>query len=282
METTDYILLTLTMSLALAMLLASTYRLVYVQTRFNIVCFASSTLLALRTIIAVVYYKIMWLNAPARYAILFFGLNTSEALLYYLYERRLAVFFQRGGAAFQWTMYTLIGIYELTTLGQMYVFGSRASNTASGGYTVSGVETSYIKMAVYIEDAVIGVVILIGTLVSLGRIISENKRAGIYGSLEIYRAIVTSDALMFLFAITSFDPTGQSGALPQGNFGFQHLLDTLKNVLMTVNLILPSKIAASRSGSRTNGSSKGGSWSARTEHGIQMQVYDGSFSKSHV
>ncbi|KAI8804678.1 hypothetical protein BJ742DRAFT_441519 [Cladochytrium replicatum] len=294
MEPIDFILLCLTMSLAICLLGVSIFRIYYGRTRFNIVLVASSALLALRTIIAVVYYKIMFLNAPARYALLFFGLNTSEALLYYLYERRLAVFFKRGGVIFQCIMYFLIATYETTTLAQMILFGMNANNTITGGYTVSGAPTIGVKMAIYIEDAIIGIVILIGTFISLGRIIKENMSAGIESSLEIYKTIVTSDALMFLlvFAIalykaaTAVDPTGATGALPSGNFGFQHLLDTVKNILMTINLILPSKMAAARVSSRSAGSkttsSRNGASATKTEVRTKVKTEDNETDNKHV
>ncbi|KAI8800930.1 hypothetical protein BJ742DRAFT_874275 [Cladochytrium replicatum] len=239
------------MAISIAMLFGSAYRLSFLQSHFNLVLFISSLLLTLRTIIGVVYYKIMWLNAPARYTILYFGLNISRALLYYLYERRLAVFFRQKAAALKWTMYVMIAIYIVTTVVEMVVFGIGASNTNSGGYMVDGESLSGVKMAVYIEDTFLSVVVLIGTLVSLGRIIAENPD-GETTSLEIY---VASDAFMFFFAFaislyktgTAIDPTGQSGALPEGNLGFQHLLDTIKNLFMAVNLILPSQVTAARS-----------------------------------
>ncbi|KAJ1562570.1 hypothetical protein HK405_010571, partial [Cladochytrium tenue] len=147
-------------------------------------------------------------------------------------------------------MYVLILLYVGATFAEVIIFSLNSSNTASGGYTVSGNGPSAIKMAVYIGDMIIGIVIMIGTCISLGRIIVSHRAAGVGNSLDLYRNIVTSDALLFVFvfaielykAITSTDPTGATGGLPVGNTGFQHLLDVLKNVFMIINFLIPSVV----------------------------------------
>ncbi|KAI9363439.1 hypothetical protein DFJ73DRAFT_811202 [Zopfochytrium polystomum] len=215
-------------------------------------------LFGLCTTISISYFKVTWLNPKARYVMIYFTLNTATILLYYLYERRLALFFRTGGQYFRAAMYLFIGLYAATTVAMIAVFAAYAKNTASGGYTSDGPGAIQVKVTNYLLDMAVGVTILAGTFFALGRLLDNNKalqngsaKGSAGTSTSLYQIVIKSDCTKFAVvfaieiykAVTSTDPTGQTGALPTANNAFQHLIDAIKITIMVINLYLPSGLA---------------------------------------
>ncbi|KAI9316924.1 hypothetical protein DFJ73DRAFT_770039 [Zopfochytrium polystomum] len=90
---------TTALSIAGILFLLSAYRLAARHTFFDKVCFAACTLFLAKTIVAIIYFNVLWLVPGPRFFLLYFLLNWATALLYYLYEVRLAVFFSDEKAA---------------------------------------------------------------------------------------------------------------------------------------------------------------------------------------
>ncbi|KAJ1553079.1 hypothetical protein HK405_009018, partial [Cladochytrium tenue] len=255
------------------------YRLVTRNTFFDRTCFAACFIYVVKACVALIYYKVLWLNPGARYVLLYTLLNASTAILYYLYETRLSVFFssETNAKRFRLLIYVELFLYAVITIILDVSFFAGASNTASGGYTTSGPVEFPIKVANYTMDMVIGVTIFSATIFSLSKIIRENREelAGLSrGSL--YHIILMSDVTKFAFvlaievykAATSFDPTNSIGVLPVANNSFQHVIDVTKITILVLNLILPSGIAKIVSSAKTGSGGSGGGNTANGAGGL--------------
>ncbi|KAJ1556126.1 hypothetical protein HK405_006664 [Cladochytrium tenue] len=156
------------------------YRLVTRGAFFDRLCCLACLLFTVTQVASVVYAKVMWLAPGPRYILVYLPINLGFALIYYLYDVRLSVFFRssRAVALFSRSMAALLVLYCIDTLALVCVFYPNAMNTASGGYTVnSGPGTFPLKVLSYIIDMVIGSLILFGTVVALRRIITENDQS---------------------------------------------------------------------------------------------------------
>ncbi|KAJ1566800.1 hypothetical protein HK405_008351 [Cladochytrium tenue] len=156
------------------------YRLVTRGAFFDRLCCLACLLFTVTQVASVVYAKVMWLAPGPRYILVYLPINLGFALIYYLYDVRLSVFFRstRAVTLFSRSMAALLVLYCLETLALVCVFYPNAMNTASGGYTVnSGPGTFPLKVLSYIIDMVIGSLILFGTIVALRRIIAENDQS---------------------------------------------------------------------------------------------------------
>ncbi|KAI9363402.1 hypothetical protein DFJ73DRAFT_956489 [Zopfochytrium polystomum] len=283
MESLDVILYGLCVAIALALFLFSAFRLNQARTSLNAICASACTIFLAKTAISLSYFKVAWLNSKARYVLIYGTLNTTTILLYYLYERRLALFFRNGGQYFRAAMYLFIGLYAADTVALIAVFAAYAKNTASGGYTSDGPGAFQVKITNYLLDMAVGVTILAGTFFALGRLLENNKTlqsggraassAASTASTSLYQIVIKSDCTKFAVvfaieiykAVTSTDPTNQTGALPTANNAFQHLIDAIKITIMVINLYLPSGLAKIASKASSAGGSAGQPSSAGTK-----------------
>ncbi|KAJ1562964.1 hypothetical protein HK405_005200 [Cladochytrium tenue] len=237
------------------------------RSAFNLTCLASCVFLAVKVAVIVTYNWVLWLPAWTLFTAIFIPRGVSLILTYYLYELRLSVFFLTGVAAFRAVMRSLLAAYVAATVALVVAHGLTAFNTPQGRYTVAGTPAFATKVLVYLLDSVIGFVVFCGTVVSLGRLLAHARvvsagtgkagRSSDHGSplaqrATLYRVLLFSDAARFLFIqgidiylmVTSTDPSGRSGALPDGNVGFINVVDTARAAVLVLNLYLPSGIAA--------------------------------------
>ncbi|KAJ1562372.1 hypothetical protein HK405_012898 [Cladochytrium tenue] len=220
------------------------------RTLFNSACLAACLVFLAETAVILTYALVLFLNPPTRYVFAYIGVNGPFALLYLLYVRRLSTFFVHGAAAFRAALYALIAFNAATTITIAAVLAAASSNTSTGGYATSGPYHYPLKLCLYFSDISIGAAIFAGTLVSLGRIVAGRNSSRV-GAVSLYSVILYSDCVKFLFvlgieiykAYTCYDPSNQAGALPNGNLGFQHLVDLVKMCIMVINLYLPSGIS---------------------------------------
>ncbi|KAJ1559619.1 hypothetical protein HK405_009938, partial [Cladochytrium tenue] len=198
-----------------------------------------STSTTTKSAIILIYGVVSGLNAPVRYVTIYIGINGPFALLYAVYTRRLEAFFTSGARTFRVLMIVLIAMYLAVTTAAAILFPMHALNTESGGYTSVGAAEYELKVTMYTLDMAVGFAIFVGTLASLGRTIAAS---GGIGGVMVYKAILYSDCLRFLVVIaieayktaTSTDVTANTGVLPSGNLGFQHLIDTIKFTVMMI------------------------------------------------
>ncbi|KAJ1548179.1 hypothetical protein HK405_004053 [Cladochytrium tenue] len=215
---------------------------------FVVIAFLASLCYEVKVVIALVYGSVLWLNPQARYSVIYSMFNLSTIMLYFLYERRLSLLFQNNRIAsvvYSWTLRVLLLGYLAVTFCMCYFFSSYAANNATGGY-VSAPPTGYlIRVANYTFDVAIDVIILAGTFhAMLGLVTDQRCSSDRSRPVPLYKIVLGSDCTKFIgvAAIEAYklanttDPTGALGASPIGNTGFQHLIDTLKTILLVTNL----------------------------------------------
>ncbi|KAJ1564384.1 hypothetical protein HK405_015025, partial [Cladochytrium tenue] len=97
---------------------ATGYRLATRNTFFDRTCFAACFLYTIKAVVALLYYKVLWLNPGARYVVLYTLLNSSTAILYFLYETRLSVFFssETNAKLFRLLVYVELFAYAVITI----------------------------------------------------------------------------------------------------------------------------------------------------------------------
>ncbi|KAI9332734.1 hypothetical protein DFJ73DRAFT_855426 [Zopfochytrium polystomum] len=221
-----------------------------------------------KAIVALAYTLQLWLEPKLRYFSVYFMLLFPTLLLYFLYERRLALLFAHNkrvaAAVYGWTLRLLLVFYLFMTVVVTYYFTTYAVNTATGGYSSAPPNGWYLRVILYSVDMAIGAVILSGTFHALLGMIQDQKALGA-NATPLFQVILGSDCLKFVLIAaieayklaTTSDPNGNLGRLQQGNTGFQHVIDTLKLVLMTANLFAPTaiaKVAAAKSMSKKGSS----------------------------
>ncbi|KAJ1561662.1 hypothetical protein HK405_003240 [Cladochytrium tenue] len=154
------------------------YRLAMRRSFFDRLCCSACALFTVTQVASVVYARVAWLAPGPRYVLVYLPINVGYALVYWLYCVRLEVFFRspRASAVFSQGMWALLALYTADTLALVVVFYLNAENTESGGYTVNnGPGVIQLKVASYLIDMIIGILIIYGTVVALLRIIAETE-----------------------------------------------------------------------------------------------------------
>ncbi|KAJ1557319.1 hypothetical protein HK405_000265 [Cladochytrium tenue] len=225
---------------------------------FLLLAFIACLFYLVKVSVALLYALVLWLDPRPRYFAVYFMFNLSTLLLYFLYERRLALLFghdrRTAATVYSWILRVLMFGYLGVTLVMSYFFVAYAGNTATGGYSSNPPFGYRLRMANYAIDMAIGATILAGTAHALVGIVAQQRHlAGATSSTaaSLFKIILGSDCLKFslIAAIEAYklanssDPTSKLGALPGGNTGFQHLIDTVRIVLLVVNLFAPVAIA---------------------------------------
>ncbi|KAI9319560.1 hypothetical protein DFJ73DRAFT_924877 [Zopfochytrium polystomum] len=235
---------------------------------FLIVAFAASALYAIKAVVAQIYHDVRFLVAQVRYFAVYALLNLPTAMLYVLYERRLAAFFSISGKQSIATVYSsvlavLIAFYVAITVLLTYEHVAYAEIDSTGGYRSAPPDAWYHRVINYAADMCIGATILVGTTHALlDSVVSRRTVAPAspytHPAAEsrsvvapIYRILLGSDCAKFLVVAAieayklanSSDQTGALGALPAGNGGLQHTVDAVKIAVMTLSLFAPVEVA---------------------------------------
>ncbi|KAJ3110220.1 hypothetical protein HK100_003114 [Physocladia obscura] len=216
-----------------------------------------------------IYNNVNWLDPHPRYFIAYTTIDASVIILYYVYEERLVLLLQaKYRQYFKYSMLFALAVYIVVCIIQIAMFTYYATNTSSGGYNSAGTGLNQIKMTVMLVDIFIAAAILFMTLLAVSQLVAGSKNVGSNSSKDLYMSIITSDFTKFVAVFTvdiykaSSSVNPNVGALPVGNLGFSHLLDTVKILLMTMSLIAPAVVHQMSANSSTKNSSKGGGKSA--------------------
>ncbi|KAJ3350248.1 hypothetical protein HDU83_009818 [Entophlyctis luteolus] len=242
------------------------YRLTKSFSYISVLLLIANIVYLFNNIITLIYNNNNWLSSPFRYFAVYFTIDFTVIIFYYLYIERLCVLLSgKMKLFFRVFMFFALGVYIACCVSQITLFAYYGTLTKTGGYSSNGAGLYEVKMAVMSVDLIIASIILIMTMYAVYKLVNVDafttstatKRPSTF---HVYWTILTSDAAKFIivFAVDIYKATGSVnpnvGVLPVGNLGFSHILDAAKVSLMTIGLILPAvyKPRESRAKSASN------------------------------
>ncbi|KAJ3191266.1 hypothetical protein HDU82_003641 [Entophlyctis luteolus] len=242
------------LAVTLSTIIVCIYRLQNAYTRVTVLLLVANIIYLSNNVVTIIYNNINWLNSPFRYFTAYFTIDAPVIIFYYLYIERLCILIPPNYARiWQQCMIFVQVLYSAACVCQITMFSYYGSWSTSGGYESAGPGLFELKMVVMYMDLGLATIILIMTTYAVHRIlrtelIAENAMPAVVinSSSSVYWTMVTSDAAKFLVIVTVdvYKATGSVnpnvGALPAGNLGFSHLLDTIKVALMTAGLVAPA------------------------------------------
>ncbi|KAJ3350246.1 hypothetical protein HDU83_009816 [Entophlyctis luteolus] len=249
----DNAILLACIAITVATIASCAYRLCNVYSNTSLLLLIANIIYLSNNIITLIYNNYLWLNSPFRYFGVYFALDTSVIIFYYLYIERLCWLLPVNfKSQFRMFMFFCLVVYAGCCISQIVMFAYYGVWTANGGYSSNGEGLFEVKMAVMSVDLIIAFIILLMTIYSVREILGAKeiettlKHVVVNSSAHKYNIIMTSDAAKFVwvFAVDVYKATGSVnpniGILPVGNLGFSHIVDAAKISLMTLGLILPA------------------------------------------
>ncbi|KAJ1563611.1 hypothetical protein HK405_001417, partial [Cladochytrium tenue] len=207
---------------------------------FLVVAFAANVLYLGKTIVPMVYTNVNWLVPWPRFCLIYFLLNTSTVMLYFLYERRISLLFARKNRVvagfYAWSLWFFMLAYYAVTVAIIVLRSQYAVNTASGGYASNPPNGDNLNVINYAIDMAIGFLILSGTTHALIFMISDSTSAA-GQSMLIYRTILGSDCLKYaiIAGIEAYKLATYANISIAPAASIQHTIDAFKIAIMTFN-----------------------------------------------
>ncbi|KAJ1560842.1 hypothetical protein HK405_005782 [Cladochytrium tenue] len=228
---------------------------------FLTIAFFANLLYVAKTAVILLYFNTLWLPPAPRYFAAYFLLNSATVLLYFLYERRISLLFANRNVTasrfYAFSLWFFMLAYVAITIAVTVLRMQYAVNNSTGGYGSSPAAGNNLNVLNYAVDMAIGILILSGTTHTLIDMVQSGGHLG-GQSLRIYRTILGSDCLKYavVAAIEAYKlATAANTSVATPPSSFQHLIDTIKIAILTINLFAPvaiAKVATSSKG--TSGS----------------------------